>query len=125
MHSKKLQHAFRYYSHQWRTWGACFIQAAWRRYKRRKLAIELARQENLFDDMDDSGEGLLADGEAGSSDTTDHSQHLDLGVTVLASKFAKNTRIGTKKVMPPLGHDDSMLKMPKMFKPVEPDFSAL
>ncbi|KAK8600071.1 hypothetical protein V6N13_060110 [Hibiscus sabdariffa] len=125
MHSKKLQHAFRYYSHQWRTWGACFIQAAWRRYKRRKLAIELARQENLFNDMDDSGEGLLADGEAGSSDATDHTQHLDLGVTVLASKFAKNTRIGTKKVMPPLGHDDSMLKMPKMFKPVEPDFSAL
>ncbi|KAF2294576.1 hypothetical protein GH714_012739 [Hevea brasiliensis] len=26
LHSKKLQHAFRYYSHQWRTWGACYIQ---------------------------------------------------------------------------------------------------
>uniref|UniRef100_F6GSU1 Cyclic nucleotide-binding domain-containing protein n=1 Tax=Vitis vinifera TaxID=29760 RepID=F6GSU1_VITVI len=33
-HSKKLQHAFRYYSHQSRTWGACFIQVAWRRLKR-------------------------------------------------------------------------------------------
>ncbi|KAE8722422.1 putative cyclic nucleotide-gated ion channel 16 [Hibiscus syriacus] len=60
MHSKQLQHAFRYYSHQWRTWGACFIQAAWRRYKRKKLAIELVKQENLFYDMDDSGDGLLA-----------------------------------------------------------------
>lgn len=26
LHSKKLQHAFRYYSFQWRTWGACIIQ---------------------------------------------------------------------------------------------------
>ncbi|KAI3524726.1 hypothetical protein L1887_03389 [Cichorium endivia] len=48
LHSKKLQHAFRYYSHQWRTWGATFIKAAWRKYKRRKLAKELALQENAF-----------------------------------------------------------------------------
>ncbi|CAA6659503.1 unnamed protein product [Spirodela intermedia] len=45
LHSKKLQHAFRFYSHNWRTWGACFIQAAWRRFKRRKMARELARME--------------------------------------------------------------------------------
>ncbi|KAL6961500.1 Cyclic nucleotide-gated ion channel 18 [Sarracenia purpurea var. burkii] len=48
LHNKKHQHAFRYYSHQWRTWGACFIQAAWRRYKKRKMAKELAQQENFF-----------------------------------------------------------------------------
>ncbi|XP_021890856.1 probable cyclic nucleotide-gated ion channel 16 [Carica papaya] len=48
LHSKKLQHAFRYYSHQWRAWASCFIQAAWRRYKKRKLALELARQESLY-----------------------------------------------------------------------------
>ncbi|GMI71461.1 CYCLIC NUCLEOTIDE-GATED CHANNEL 16, cyclic nucleotide-gated channel 16 [Hibiscus trionum] len=128
LHSKKLQHAFRYYSHQWRTWGACFIQAAWRRYKRRKLAIELAKQESF---CDDSSEGTVAaaegeDAEAGSSDATHQTQHI--GVTLLASKFAKNTRKGAKKVMG-MAHarlgDDSMLKMPKMFKPVEPDFFHL
>ncbi|KAK8518205.1 hypothetical protein V6N12_017362 [Hibiscus sabdariffa] len=128
LHSKKLQHAFRYYSHQWRTWGATFIQAAWRRYKRRKMAIELARQENLFYDVDGSGEGILVvaeveDDEAVSSDAGHQAQHL--GVTLLASKFAKNTRRGAKKVMARISHDDNMLKMPKMFKPLEPDFSVL
>ncbi|KAJ3671678.1 hypothetical protein LUZ60_007757 [Juncus effusus] len=48
LHSKKLQHVFRFYSHQWRTWGACFIQAAWRRYKKKKLQKELAKQESLY-----------------------------------------------------------------------------
>ncbi|XP_065854801.1 probable cyclic nucleotide-gated ion channel 16 [Euphorbia lathyris] len=48
LHSKKLQHAFRYYSHQWRTWGAIYIQTAWRRHARRKLQMELARQESLY-----------------------------------------------------------------------------
>uniref|UniRef100_A0A1D1YZ49 Putative cyclic nucleotide-gated ion channel 14 n=1 Tax=Anthurium amnicola TaxID=1678845 RepID=A0A1D1YZ49_9ARAE len=36
LHSKKLQHTFRLYSHHWRTWAACFIQAAWRRFKKKK-----------------------------------------------------------------------------------------
>lgn len=36
LHSKRLQDALRFYSHHWRTWAACFIQAAWRRYKRQK-----------------------------------------------------------------------------------------
>ncbi|KAL5709947.1 Protein CNGC15c [Ranunculus cassubicifolius] len=31
LHSKQLRHTFRFYSHQWRTWAACFIQSAWRR----------------------------------------------------------------------------------------------
>jgi len=35
LHSKKLQHTFRYYSHQRKTWGARYIQAAWRRFKKR------------------------------------------------------------------------------------------
>ncbi|XP_070026411.1 probable cyclic nucleotide-gated ion channel 16 [Nicotiana sylvestris] len=48
LHSKKLQHSFRFYSHQWRTWGACYIQAAWRRYRRKKLAEELSREESLY-----------------------------------------------------------------------------
>ncbi|XLR13003.1 protein CNGC15b-like [Arachis ipaensis] len=47
LHSKQLRHKFRIHSHQWRTWAACFIQAAWRRFKKRKEAAELrAREEN-------------------------------------------------------------------------------
>nr|DAD23056.1 TPA_asm: hypothetical protein HUJ06_024519 [Nelumbo nucifera] len=41
LHSKQLRHKFRFYSHQWRTWAACFIQAAWHRFKRRKDAAKL------------------------------------------------------------------------------------
>ncbi|KAI4340418.1 hypothetical protein MLD38_025257 [Melastoma candidum] len=36
MHSKELRQKFRFYSHQWRTWAACFIQSAWRRSKKLK-----------------------------------------------------------------------------------------
>nr|KYP32694.1 putative cyclic nucleotide-gated ion channel 16 [Cajanus cajan] len=79
LHSKKLQHAFRYYSHQWRAWGANFIQAAWRRHRKRKLAMELLDKENL--------KGMV--------------------------------RKVTIKIP-----DAGNLKMPKMFKPTEPDFST-
>ncbi|KQK19207.1 cyclic nucleotide-gated ion channel 17 [Brachypodium distachyon] len=47
LHSRKLQHTFRYYSHQWRTWATCFIQATWRRHKRRKLAKDLITRESF------------------------------------------------------------------------------
>ncbi|KAG0475470.1 hypothetical protein HPP92_015156 [Vanilla planifolia] len=46
LHSRQLQHTFRFYSQQWRTWAACFIQAAWRRYSKRKLA-ELRRRRKM------------------------------------------------------------------------------
>uniref|UniRef100_A0A803M821 Cyclic nucleotide-binding domain-containing protein n=1 Tax=Chenopodium quinoa TaxID=63459 RepID=A0A803M821_CHEQI len=39
LHSKALQDAFRYHSHQWRMWGACYIQSAWRRYRKRKHVL--------------------------------------------------------------------------------------
>ncbi|KAK1266623.1 putative cyclic nucleotide-gated ion channel 15 [Acorus gramineus] len=41
LHSKQIRHTFRFYSHQWRTWAACFIQAAWQRHKRRRASVEL------------------------------------------------------------------------------------
>ncbi|CAA0806482.1 Probable cyclic nucleotide-gated ion channel 5 [Striga hermonthica] len=44
LHSRQVQHTFRFYSQQWRTWAACFIQAAWRRYSKRKL-LDLRRKE--------------------------------------------------------------------------------
>ncbi|KAL2928604.1 Protein CNGC15c [Bienertia sinuspersici] len=46
LHSRELKHTLRFYSHQWRTWGACYIQAAWRRYKKRKLLDELNAKES-------------------------------------------------------------------------------
>ncbi|CAN1837332.1 Protein CNGC15c [Linum perenne] len=60
LHSKQLRHKFRFYSHQWRSWSACFIQAAWRRYKRRKESAELRYRETLMECSDwwgDVGEG--------------------------------------------------------------------
>ncbi|CAK9330198.1 unnamed protein product [Citrullus colocynthis] len=131
LHSKKLQHAFRYYSHQWRTWGSCFIQAAWRRYVKRKLAMELARQEELYYttilDQDSShgsemeGEG---DGETSGSKKNSKNKAQNLGITMLASKFAANTRRGVNQKLAVLDNDVTSLKMPKLFKPDEPDFSA-
>ncbi|PPD94217.1 hypothetical protein GOBAR_DD08759 [Gossypium barbadense] len=137
LQSKKLQHAFRYYSHQWRTWGACFIQAAWRRFKKRKMAKELIKRENSFYyrtlgdqddyhyDIDDMEEGLLdhedyIDGTSSSS--MDNQQNFQLGATILASKFAKNTKKGSK--VPLIDSSADSLKMPKLFKPDEPDFSV-
>ncbi|XP_050271286.1 cyclic nucleotide-gated ion channel 18 [Quercus robur] len=133
LHSKRIQHAFRYYSHQWRTWGACLIQAAWRRYWKKKEAKELARQESFYYmsiyDQDGNYNDELADGnyedESGqrpSGDNVSNAQHL--GVTLLASKFAANTRRGANKKV--LGGDpaSTSLKMPQLFKPVEPDFSV-
>ncbi|KAK2994086.1 hypothetical protein RJ640_024350 [Escallonia rubra] len=127
LHSKKLQHAFRYYSHQWRTWGACYLQVAWRKYKRRKMAKELALQESLYYrpllDRGRSHIGKLVDGggESSSIDDTNKAQHL--GATILASKFAAYTR---RAVSPEVRavDDSSSLNMPQLFKPDEPDFSA-
>ncbi|KAJ4705869.1 Cyclic nucleotide-gated ion channel 1 [Melia azedarach] len=43
---EKLRRIFRFYSLPWRTWAACFIQAAWRRYVRTKL------KESLHEEID-------------------------------------------------------------------------
>lgn len=127
LHSKKLQHAFRFYSHQWRTWGSCFIQAAWRRYQKRKATRELSLKERLYymaeehekeensggnyyyeDDDDENVEGSSSGNVKGVK---------NLGATVLASKFAANTKKGNNKIQ------DSDL-VPQLFKPDEPDFST-
>lgn len=133
LHSKKLQHAFRYYSHQWRTWGSCYIQAAWRRYKKKKLAKELSLQESLYyskipgmdanfmyEQVDDDLNG----GNWGNSsaDGANNAQHL--GATILASKFAANTRRGMIQKTQVAEPYSSSLKMPQLFKPDEPDFSV-
>ncbi|KAL6967229.1 Protein CNGC15c [Sarracenia purpurea var. burkii] len=45
LHSKQLRHKFRFHSHQWRTWAACYVQVAWRRYKKRKELAKLREVE--------------------------------------------------------------------------------
>lgn len=46
LHSKRIRHKFRFYSQHWRTWAACFIQAAWRRHRQRKLTAGLILVES-------------------------------------------------------------------------------
>lgn len=126
LHSMKLQHAFRYYSHQWRTWGACYLQTAWRRYKKKKLAKELAIQENLYYAWVPGQEGYYIVDQDGEHLVDDeiveaHAQHL--GATILASKFAANTRRGLVQKIQIADTSSSSLKMTKLFKPDEPDFT--
>lgn len=113
LHSKKLQHTFRFYSHHWRSWAACFIQAAWRRYtKRRKMVMDLARLEALR--LDKMIKEEAEDEEWVPSVAQPISSNL--GVTILASRFAANTRRGVQKIKD--------VDLPKLPKPEEPDFSV-
>jgi len=131
LHSKALQDAFRYHSHQWRTWGACYVQNAWKRYRRKKMAKELALQESMsymtdedtIEDNYSSEENKTLDSPK-ESNTADSSRHL--GATKLASKFAVSARKGATQwgqVGEVSGSATDDLKMPKMFKPDMPDFS--
>ncbi|XP_022774416.1 cyclic nucleotide-gated ion channel 18-like [Durio zibethinus] len=123
LQSKQLQHAFRYYSHQWRTWGACFIQAAWRRFKKRKMAKELIARESCIYYTDDMEDGFHYDKNIERTSTDSPNNFQNLGATILASKFAANTRKGSKGDLIDSSSSNS-LKMPKLFKPDEPDFSV-
>jgi cyclic nucleotide gated channel len=114
LHSKKLQHTFRFYSHHWRTWAACFIQAAWRRYKKRKFAKDLSLKESL--PLDETAASETEQEEECPAGSNSSQAKLNLGVTILASRFAANTRRGALKIK-----DD----LPKLRKPEEPDFSTV
>ncbi|XP_022723749.1 cyclic nucleotide-gated ion channel 1-like [Durio zibethinus] len=108
LHSKQLRHTFRFYSQQWRTWAACFIQAAWRRYSRKKLEESLREEENRLQDA-------LAN--AGGSSPS-------LGATIYASRFAANAlralrQNRTRKARLPERVQPMLLQ-----KPAEPDFTA-
>nr|BAD19100.1 cyclic nucleotide-gated calmodulin-binding ion channel-like [Oryza sativa Japonica Group]BAD19870.1 cyclic nucleotide-gated calmodulin-binding ion channel-like [Oryza sativa Japonica Group] len=98
LHSKRLQHTFRYYSHHWRTWASCFIQAAWRRYKRRKMARDLSMRESFCSMRSDDSNG---------EDDSPPKQNL-------AMKIMSGSRKGPQ----------NMKELPKLRKPDEPDFSA-
>ncbi|CAN8233589.1 unnamed protein product [Cochlearia groenlandica] len=119
LHSRQVQQTFRFYSQQWRTWASCFIQAAWRRHLRRKIA-ELRRKEEEEEEMDykdnddDGNKGLITrnDSSVGSSSR--------LRSTVLASRFAANALRGHK-----LRVSESSKSLMNLQKPPEPDFGDL
>lgn len=109
LHSKQLRHKFRFYSHHWRLWAACFIQAAWRRHIRRRNSIETKPQEHIF--MSES-----------------HPQHLDsadydvVGSTHIQSMYATKLATSKRKPSNKLSSLDSSIA--SLQKPAEPDFSV-
>ncbi|PON51343.1 Voltage dependent potassium channel [Parasponia andersonii] len=116
LHSKQLQHRFRqgfqtaFYSLQWRTWGACFIQAAWRRHCKRKLDKSLREAEDRLQDA-------LAS-EAGSGTTP------SLGATIYASRFASNALRALRQSGMRSARPQQRLLPLLPQKPAEPDFTA-
>ncbi|XP_055832037.1 protein CNGC15c-like isoform X2 [Solanum dulcamara] len=103
LHSKQLRHKFRFYSHQWRTWAACSIQAAYRRYKKRKGVAELKALENLV------------------NETELFSGQLDMNAPSPRSDFAEYaaSRRGLHK-----RSDSDSTAVSSLQKPEEPDFSV-
>ncbi|XP_009366180.1 probable cyclic nucleotide-gated ion channel 5 isoform X1 [Pyrus x bretschneideri] len=107
LHSRQVQHTFRFYSQQWRTWAACFIQAAWRRYSKRKI-LELHRKEEE------------AEAEALGGARSNAGGSYSIGATFLASRFAANALRGVHRNR----NLKSARELVKLQKPPEPDFSA-
>jgi cyclic nucleotide gated channel len=105
LHSKQLQQTFRFYSQQWRTWASCFIQAAWRRYLKRKAAEQRRREE----------EEMEADEAAASGVSTSRFK-----TTLLVSRFAKNAMRGVQRQRSVRGN--SLIMLPR---PPEPDFGSM
>ncbi|CAD5179024.1 unnamed protein product [Musa acuminata subsp. malaccensis] len=108
LHSKKLRHTFRLYSQQWRTWAACFIQAAWRRYSRKKLEESLHEEENRLQ------AALVKDG------TTTPS----LGATIYASRFAVNALRALRRNVTRKARLQERMPVMLLQKPPEPDFTV-
>ncbi|KAI4990286.1 hypothetical protein ZWY2020_038649 [Hordeum vulgare] len=101
LHSKQLQQTFRFYSQQWRTWASCFIQAAWRRYQKRKAVEQRRREEE----------------EMCNVEMASVSSSSQIKTTVLVSRFAKNAMRGVQRQRSL--QEESLILLPK---PPEPDF---
>lgn len=133
LHSKKLQHTFRYYSQQWRTWGARYIQAAWRRFKKRKLAKGLAEHESLFHISHGSvsrraaempvehGNGKYVSDDDSVAESLNNVLHM--GSTSVTSEFAKNAMRGEYQKIEQPEPSTVSIQMLKLMRPDEPDFS--
>ncbi|XWS35892.1 hypothetical protein CRYUN_Cryun20dG0035800 [Craigia yunnanensis] len=107
LHSKQFQHTFKFYSVQWQTWAASFIQAAWRRHCKRKLVKSLREAEDKLQDA-------LSE-ESGNSPSLS---------SFYASKFATNAL----RTLQNNGSQSARLsqRLPPLLpqKPTEPDFTA-
>ncbi|XP_020870174.1 probable cyclic nucleotide-gated ion channel 10 isoform X2 [Arabidopsis lyrata subsp. lyrata] len=114
LHSKQLQHTFRFYSVQWRTWSVSFIQAAWRRYCRRKLAKSLRDEEERL------REALANQDKERNAATV--SSSLSLGGALYASRFASNALHNLRHNISNLPPRYTLPLLPQ--KPTEPDFTA-
>ncbi|KAL5574461.1 hypothetical protein UlMin_016160 [Ulmus minor] len=113
LHSRQVQHTFRFYSQQWRTWASCFIQAAWRRYARRKMAEKRRREEEEEEGEPDYGEEDDERALVGRSMSSSR-----LRATIFASRFAANALRGHRL------RSASTRGLVNLQKPPEPDFSA-
>ncbi|KAK9668252.1 hypothetical protein RND81_13G044900 [Saponaria officinalis] len=126
LHSKQVQHTFRFYSQQWRTWASCFIQAAWRRYMRRKVA-ELRRREEEEEEEDEEEEDEDEEddygdfpGEEVSLIKSRNGSGSSLATTLYVSRFANNALRGVHRLRSRSSRTDFALQ-----KPAEPDFSNI
>nr|GMC71592.1 putative cyclic nucleotide-gated ion channel 8 [Ipomoea batatas] len=113
IHSRQVQHTFRFYSQQWRTWASMYIQVAWRRYTRRKN-IELRHSEAESDDGKDADneETMLIRGFSSSSSSL---SNRGIRATMYASRFAANALSKVRKF-----RSSSLIMKPP--KPPEPNF---
>ncbi|KAK9094189.1 hypothetical protein Scep_025658 [Stephania cephalantha] len=108
LNSKHLRHTFRYYSQQWRTWAACFIQVAWRRHHMKNQEATYEEENRLQDALVDI-----------------HANASSLAATVYASRFAAKAL----HIIRPSGTTKSFRlteKLPPMLpqKPSEPNFTS-
>ncbi|KAH9304066.1 hypothetical protein KI387_008470, partial [Taxus chinensis] len=124
LHSRKLQHTFRFYSHQWRTWSACFIQAAWRRYKKRKLAAQLLQIESSCHSQKKEFETCCTPATSVDDCNADHGKGITASTAMVEIQAQKNPRILESQRMRVMSFHDASFQMPKLQKPAEPDFSA-
>ncbi|KAF7804449.1 protein CNGC15a-like isoform X2 [Senna tora] len=112
LHSKQLRHTFRFYSQQWRTWAACFIQAAWFTYKKRRDASELDKKQNKCPMM--------------TSTTTDAAASMQYFSAPLNPRLGlgSNNLTAYPKRGGSLRYASELHILGSLRKPVEPDFSV-
>nr|CAA05637.1 putative calmodulin binding transporter protein [Hordeum vulgare subsp. vulgare] len=108
LHSKQLRHTFRFYSQQWRTWAACFIQAAWHRRCRKKMEDALREKEERLQ------LAIVNDG----------STSLSFGAAIYASRFARNMMRTLRRNATRKARLQERVPARLLQKPAEPNFSA-
>lgn len=104
-----IRHIFRCHSHQWRTWAACFIQAAWRRYKKSRRSHDMQVEERSLHLMDDH-----------TSHAQDSNIPISLGATIFASRFAQNAMHAVHRLRK-LKSNATQCELLKLTKPKDQD----